>query len=381
VPSGVPSPKPTQWRAQMQRMQAQLEPLLVAASQEGEFGVGPSKEVALASLEKLQEEARSLSRGWGAPDLDPSIRWISKTFEFEIQGALNAIRSGGGSYARSLVRSLPGYCVACHSRGPWGAAFPEAVLPSGLKGLSLEEQGNYWAATRRFDQALQAYESAALEPTLGHLRERPLRAALALSLRIHQDPDRAIGILDRFEKSLPPEQKLEFLFEQIKAWRSALAQWREDRTLYPAKPSESPKAVLAQVKLLLDRAQKQQAFKADRRGEVWTLLATARIHAALAGGVAGQPAAELLKAAGDAYGSLRGLWSPPALYEFQGYYYLGCILQVPHTALARTCFRSYEEGVRLGYTGSGGTALPEDVKSHLESLRELTLTPSQKKPH
>ncbi len=57
-------------------------------------------------------------------------------------------------------------------------------------------------------------------------------------------------------------------------------------------------------------------------------------------------------------------------YSLSNRYLLECVSLVPHSAQAQQCYQLYEDRITLAYTGSGGTDLPDEVKSELENLKK-----------
>jgi hypothetical protein len=53
-------------------------------------------------------------------------------------------------------------------------------------------------------------------------------------------------------------------------------------------------------------------------------------------------------------------------------YYETCIRRAPHTGISEKCFQRYEANVYFGYTGSGGTSIPEDIAAVMKELKDLS---------
>jgi hypothetical protein len=49
-------------------------------------------------------------------------------------------------------------------------------------------------------------------------------------------------------------------------------------------------------------------------------------------------------------------------------------VRYPREAIAKKCFKEYEEETILGYTGSSGTNVPGEVRRDLNSLKKLIET-------
>jgi hypothetical protein len=63
--------------------------------------------------------------------------------------------------------------------------------------------------------------------------------------------------------------------------------------------------------------------------------------------------------------------------EIQDIYYEACVRTNPHTSLATACYHRYQESIYFGFTGSGGTFLPQGEKDKLRLLEEMAKPASQ----
>ena len=59
-------------------------------------------------------------------------------------------------------------------------------------------------------------------------------------------------------------------------------------------------------------------------------------------------------------------------------YYEACIRNAPHTEVSGKCYKKYEANVNFGYTGSGGTSIPEDLQTLLKELKKLAAVGGKK---
>jgi hypothetical protein len=61
------------------------------------------------------------------------------------------------------------------------------------------------------------------------------------------------------------------------------------------------------------------------------------------------------------------------LGELHEIYFESCIRSAPHSSLAQTCYRRYEQSIYDGFTGSAGTDIPDDIEDKLQTLEALAL--------
>ena len=124
---------------------------------------------------------------------------------------------------------------------------------------------------------------------------------------------------------------------------------------------------LTAAKKLINQAQDVQIFPFDNRADVLYLRASNLLHAYLKTEKSKTRQAEAMYHLGQVYEALQdiGLWT---MHET---YYEACIHAVPHTPRAAQCFSRYELNVLMGFSGSGGTSIPDDVEEKLTKLRQL----------
>lgn len=358
--------KPPTWSKQMQELATSLGGLLVDASSDATWRDPRSFQRINREASRLASLAHGLDgkdrHGPVSPDLDPSLKIIGGLFAKEAALTARLLEQGYRSYARNRFRAMTGYCMACHTRIPGGGAWSAGLESTRLAALSPLEKADYFASTRQFDRALDDYEKVAASygKTLPSLfeSERALRAGLAIAVRVKQDPERASRLIQQFLKA---PQLPEYVREDIRQWESSVAQWKAERP----RRTLTEEGLYAEAVRLLSEAKGHQKSPKDRAAEVHYLRLSAVVHELLALAPDGARAAEAMLMAGMSYDVLDGLH----LWELHEPYYLACIQKVPHTELARQCFRHYEESVLLGFTGSAGVDIPEEVRQRLDALK------------
>lgn len=88
-----------------------------------------------------------------APDRDPTLPIIADMLGRETKRAALALKRGDWAYGRSILRSVPGYCIACHTRNSTGPQFSKVSFEPTSTGMSSLEKGEFFAASRQFDRA------------------------------------------------------------------------------------------------------------------------------------------------------------------------------------------------------------------------------------
>ncbi len=368
-----------QWRGRMQELYKVLAELVVDVSSDTRFNDIANRKRIEANAKKLSDLAHSVNLA-GAADhaeetkalsqlgiTDPSLKFISRSFQDEARRAYSSLRAGNRGYARDILTGISSYCIACHTRNSSGPSFSQLPLPEAAQKLGPMEKGRFFAATRQFDQALPLFEKVIGEADLS--RERPLdsalaaRYALAIAIRVKKDPETALAIVDKIQnaKSAPY-----YLRQYAVLWKEEVKQWKEEL----GKPPKTEEGLFAEALRLTSAAREQQKYPADRSADVLYLRASSVLHDLLQTAPEGKHVVEAFLMAGMAYEVLRDL----NLDDVHETYYEACIRKAPATATAELCYRRYEQSVLNGFTGSSGTHLPSEMSARLQELQKLAIT-------
>lgn len=325
------------------------------------------------AIEKNAKEFAALAhaikaKSDGAPDKDLSIQLIGSDFASETAYAAKSLAAGHRAYARVILNSMTSYCIACHTRTDSGPQFTGIKLDPKLETLSPLAKGNYFVATRNFDRAFAEYEKLASDQekaiTQPFEYERALRAGLSVAIRVKHDPDLAMKLVENVVKN---EKAPYYLREQAGDWKKSLLEWKAEK---PIAAGDAAK-LFEEANRLVAKAKNIQRFPADRSADMVYLRASAVVHDLLGLSPQGLTASNALYLAGLTYDVLYDY----GVKDFSEFYYRSCIRTSPHTDIAKVCYRRYEESVYFGYTGSGGTFIPSDVRARLSEL-ELLSTPA-----
>jgi mono/diheme cytochrome c family protein len=366
------APSKKAWPAQMRELEKTLNDLLFDTSSDARFSDKKNFATIDKNLAKFAKIAGELYGKTAAPDKDPSLRMISEDFAKESKYASDAMAAGHREYARVMIGSLTGYCIACHTRNPSGPQYTHVKLDSRLGGLKSLEKANYLAATRNFDQAFSEYEKIVKGGGEGgdsvFIGERALRGALGIAVRVKRDPELALKVVDVVASN--PKTPF-YLRERATAWKKSLVEWKNEKK----KDGATGDAVYDEAVRLVGAAKAAQKFPADRSADVLYLRASSVVHDLLAVTPPGPLAAKANYLAGLCYEVLDDY----GIRDFNEYYYRMCIRSDPHTVFARECYRRYEESVYFGYTGSGGTYVPADVRARLNEFELLSVPVSTPK--
>ncbi len=316
-----------------------------------------------SNVKKLAELAHDMPIGtFPAADQDLSISLISGLLKDEAMLALTHLRSGHKAYARRVLKTIPNYCIACHTRsaGLDLSSFQEEVP----KTLTPLEKAEFFDATRQFDRAFGEFEKILADPSTAQGRQLEWKRAagygIATAVRVKRDPARAMALVDLILSS--PGAPI-YLRQEALQWKRSLQEWTNEQ---PQKPSTAD-ALLTEAKRLVAKARDLQEYPADRSADILYLRASATLHDFLSQFPSDQNVGEALLMLGDCYETLQDL----QLWSLHDLYYEACVRKFPHTSVARACYVRYEQSMFFGYTGSGGTFLPAEVQKHLNELKKL----------
>lgn len=368
------SAKPAAWNEKMRALESVLNRLLIDISSDERFGDKKNFKAIEKNANQLASLAHSIrSKADAPPDKDLSVQLIGSDFATEAAQAAKTLAAGHRAYARVMLGSMTNYCIACHTRSGNGPQFQASKVNPELEKLTPLARGKYFIATRNFDQALGEFskistdeEKAALQP---FEYERAIRAGLSVAIRVKRDPDLALKLV---ESALKNAKAPYYFKEKAGEWKKSLLAWKAEKPF----SSSDPEKLFDEANRLVALAKSAQKYPADRSADMIYLRASGVLHELLALSPKGAMAANALYLAGLTYEVLDDY----GVKDFGEFYFRACIQNSPHTEISRACYRHYEESVYFGYTGSGGTFVPYDVRARLNGLELLSMPPPELKP-
>jgi len=351
-------------KGQMQQMFTallNLQPFLASAEK---FQNPKNSEIIRKDLKRLGQFKHVFPQKM--QDEEPGIVAISQLFHETVEDAQKRFKRGNYDYSRHRLRTATAYCFNCHSRVTSEQSFQDLEKRVESAQLSSFEKADVFAATRQFEKALKAYTQILSEKPQNHLGlveyTRSLRRALSITVRVKQSPQETLELLDSVlkRKDLP-----QFIHQYVEHWKKDAESWANEK---PEKKKLTSEELIQKGKKMIERAEKLKAFPADENGEISYLRASNYLHEALDETPKSQSRAEALYLLGVSYSSVQD----PALWDLDRIYFETCVREAPHTELSRKCFHRFSEKVYMGYTGSGGTFIPEDEQKRLEELQKLS---------
>lgn len=352
APSAVPSTP-----ARMAGIVTALSTALPLAQDQAAFGAAAHRDELRSSLAALATNASALELHGG--DDTPGFRFFSRRLAEDATEISKRFQSGSTDEARFLLNQLVDDCAGCHARLPDPREHSVgAALTGRLADAPPLARARLFVATRQFEQALDAYEGlfAAKDVTPSALDfDGAIEDYLVIAVRVRSDfarADRALAALE--QRGDAPS----YLAQQLESWRSALKELAPYATA----------STLVEAREVLAKANATRRYPADRSALVHDLVASALLHRALARGLASPDetaeASYLVGLAELRNDPSRGLPQAEAYLE-------AAIRAAPNTDIARDAYGVLEEQTVLGWMGSAGLDMPNDVRDWLAELRSL----------
>ncbi len=312
----------------------------------------------LGALEKLTAHADQLSRL--GTSRDSGFAHLSASFARDAESIERRFVDGHPAEARFLLHHITETCVACHSRLPDARPHPlgeQLLNDPAVAALPPEERVTLEIATRQFERALESYESIFSDPTSsidsidldGHFE-----GYLEVSLRVNEDPQRAINHLQRLAARPDLPQRLR---PELKTWIRSLESLRRQAEGTP----------IEQARRWIGPTNDPQAMS-DRSALVELIAASGVLHRFIASHPVSAPevaeAYYLLGVIESRVG--RSFWASQTEHFLEA-----SVRTDPSGPFAEEAFALLDEFVTSGFTGSAGVNIPTDVAEHMNELEQL----------
>lgn len=297
---------------------------------------------------------------------EPGLAAVSTLFSDYLKDMQEGFSHGASAgYVRNQLRTMTGFCMSCHTRVATDKNFEDAQKKVESSDLKPFQKAEFYAATRQFDNALASFDKIISNTPEGEAglieTSHALKNALSITVRVKQDPKATYYLLEKLasRRDLP-----EFMRREVAEWKKDTQAWMKEKK--PAKTA-SADTLIAKARGLVERAGKIQLYAADHAGDISYLRATNAIHEALQRNPRSPERAEALYLLGVCYSALQD----PLLWALDELYFEACVREFPHTKTSKSCYQRYASKVYWGYSGSGGTFVPDEELKKLKALRTL----------
>jgi hypothetical protein len=343
--------------ARMGAIVSALETALPLAQDQAAFESPANRDALRGALRALARDASALELHGG--DDTPGFRFFARQLSEDAAEISKRYQASSFDEARFLLEQVVDDCTGCHVRLPdLREHAVGAPLTARLEAAPPRTRARLLVATRQFDAALASYEAwfTVKDTSPSALDfDGAIEHYLVVALRVRADFARASRALAGLEARGDAPQ---YLAQLLASWRGALQELA---------PYENA-STLVEAREVLAKGQARRRYPADRSALVHDLVASALLHRALARGLASPDetaeASYLLGVAELRNDPSRGLPQAEAYLE-------GAIRAAPNSDIARDAYGVLEEQTVLGWMGSAGLDVPQDVRDWLAELRAL----------
>lgn len=328
---------------------------------EADFSDPKNEKSIKESLTVIDKHVQHLGEGTFAED--PALKVNLSLLQQHISDAKRSFDTGGKSFSRFMLQSSLQMCIACHTRGKTqDFALPE----SDLSKLKPEDKADFYFATRQFEKGRAEFENMILNFPKNEVGLFPLRKALISMAvyysRVKSDPAAGAAF---FEKAGNNTNLPSYLQRELKDWSKDFKKWAKEKN---AKEPNSDSQLLQQAKDILKSDDLSLISDSGRSFHVRRLRASVLLHKILESSSGKSPAkGEAIFYLGQIYHRI----SSNLFFRFGELYLKTCISEYPKTSTARKCYEGLERALSEGYSGSGGTNIPDDESIELARLRRL----------
>lgn len=353
-------------RGSMRSIFSALSELLPLSLSETRFEAPAERERVEAALQRMLNNVEGLRQhGEGLP---ASYEFLRQTLANDVRQAAESYRLGHVEAARFLVHDLANACFGCHTRLPDKHPFDmgaQLIAQPGVAALPLEDRALLATAARQFDSALDLYEAlfASAEEVPSNIAySGAFESYLKIAIRVRADIDRATRAFQAFlqRPDLPT-----YLGIHVESWLEALGELRV---------AERPANDLEAGRQVFREAQLRSLFPEDPRALVHFIEASRLLHRYVQGHARGSGDSAAREQLGEAYyllGVAESHITSNYWYSETEFFLESAIRLSPRSSYSRKAYAWLEEDVLMGYSGSAGLDMPEDVAEYLRQLRSL----------
>lgn len=323
-----------------------LQPYLFHSSQQSI----EDREAIMKLLDSMEKNFHRVDQTSPSYLVEPGFASTLEMVHELIADSKQRLGEGRDEYAIWRLRSVGNYCASCHTRFEVRADFNNLEAPANLAPY---DEAQFYFVTRQFDKARSRFLELARTGKDQRQRLDALRKWLVIEVRVHPDPNGALLEL----KSLLASGKIRgFAAEEVEGWVSSLER-------IGALPPEG--LPVSRARYLISESLRSDSHESDPVG---LLRGTGFLHAALERNqIPIQERSAALLLLGKAYSELSDFFPEGLAANFLEL----CIRENSGTRDAQEAYRLYEDIISLGFTGSAGTKLPDDVQRKFDLLKEI----------
>ncbi len=357
-----------QWSQGMQMFRSDINELAPYLFSEANYNDPKNSGKIEKKLNKFLTHSHSVAEmnKKSTPDHDPALKMASQEMMSNLKIGIASFQKGRKNYSRMIVKESLSQCFHCHTRNNVGPKYKHSgSISDKLKNsLAVLELVDYYVAVRNFDAAkttlIENLENEQFRKSNPLRAEQALRKLLAISIRVNRDIPETILILNRlktkqgFTKAI--QNSFPLWIKHLKAWKS------------PKNFKNDCKEPLKTGDNFIAKAENLKSSKSYYGADVLYLGATTCLHDFLKTDSPNKKKAQALYDLGKSYGFLSDI----SFWNLSETYYEACIKTLPHSPLAKKCYKNWEDAIMVGYSGSGGVFIPNSVAEKKSQLKALS---------
>lgn len=285
--------------------------------------------------------------------------FIAKSMARDARDARDLFAKKSFEQSRFVIQNLSENCATCHLKEP---SKSREGGPSGLFSkvkraqLNKYESARYSVISRNFDEAASQYEEILLSSP--NMDQEIFENYLVVALRVSRDIPRIKKVLTKIsnKKSVKFEEK-----EALKNWSKELDLIKNKKLLEISN--------LTNARALFSLATNESEKDLEETKLIFAVAASSAIHRLINQNKSNAlQASELYYCLGRIEETLsKSFW----ISEIENYLEQS-IRKAPKSSWAKKSYNLLEEQYTIAYSGSQGTAIPEDIKSLLVTLKKLS---------
>lgn len=328
--------------------------------------------VNLLDLQKAFKNARHVNL-FKVPGFKPSLETINQ----HIQDTIDSINSKNKVFAHARLKAMTALCVSCHtalSDKIAKNAFSESLV--GVKRARFDSDfgyANYLYLVRRFAEAKTYYEftirnsiAKSTNAPKGMLTDdkvvngdlyTSLRRVVSIFTKISLQPAQAIEFLNKYkdDKNISKYTRVD-----IEQWIKALEKWKKFDI-------NSVKNINEFISVNLQPLENAKD-KVNSGNYDMSLLISAGV---LTKYLTDHPESDMTPNILYWLAVAEKRLSTTYFFSLSDLYLKECIIQFPKSEIAKKCYAEYEDNLSFGFSGSGGTDIPEEDRKELIRLKAL----------
>ncbi len=269
-------------------------------------------------------------------------------------------------YSFWILKETLTLCMDCHTRLPMSvtSSFQNGELtidPNKIK--DPYDLGVAYLIVRRFidakDNFTRSIQDRIIKKETGRLL-LPFQQILMIEVKVKKDPTSMISIINDYlsKKHLPPTVE-----NELKLWKTRLEIWQKEKAI--TNQIENEQELKKFIKRRLEPLKEEDSFNDSLKVDL--LFGTGIISQYFFENQNSPSAPEISYWMG---------WMEKRLKKENflstgNLYFKQCIKKYPQTPIAKECLKEYTESVEFDFSGSGGMAIPSEIKKELKDLSDL----------